>query len=121
MGQDPAQFRSKANPDIERAYFRPRELVTMQQLSGKYHVLHAMADECDHVCFPKPSVPEGCVMEAITNLSKEFSDVLQAATQSIADGSFSANDRKRVQKELSELMASAGQLIPALERTGNGK
>jgi hypothetical protein len=118
MGQDPVQFRSKANPNIDRAYFRPGELVQMQQLENRFGILYAMADECDHVCIPKPTVPEGCVMEAITSLSKEFSDVLQVATQTISDGRFSDNDRKRVQKELTELIASAGRLIPALEHDG---
>lgn len=121
MNEDPVQFRSKANPNIERAYFRPEQLVEMQVKAGRFDILYAMADECDHVCFPKPSVPEGCVMEAITSLSKEFSDVLQVATQAIADGKFTQNERKAVQLELTQLMTSAGQLIPALEHDGKAQ
>lgn len=121
MGVDPAQFRSKANPNIERAYFRPGELVTLQQFSGKHYILHAMADELGEVCLPKVEVSDEDVVKTLARLTKEFSDVLSEATVAMADGTLSKNERKRMQRELTQLMTAAGAVLPALEHAGKSK
>ena len=119
MGQDPVQFRSKANPQIDRAYFRPRELVQMQQLAGRYDILFAMADELGHVVFPKLEFADGDVVAVIQKLTQEFSDVLKETTVAMADGRLSDNERKRLQHELTELMSVAGTVIPTLEKVSD--
>ncbi|HTJ95929.1 MAG TPA: phage regulatory CII family protein [Rhodocyclaceae bacterium] len=122
MNEKPAVFRSKANPNIDTHYFRPRQLVEMQTLSGRRDVLIAMASELNCIVIEQDiaDAPED-VIAAITRLSSEFSDVLKVATDTIKDGDFSANDRKRVQRELIELINCANALLPALEKVKRHK
>lgn len=126
MREKPAVFRSKSNPNVETHYFRPRQLVEMQVLSGRHDVLIAMAAELNCVVIEQDfSEAPADVLAAITRLSSEFGQVLQVATETIKDGDFSANDRKRVQRELIDLMECANALLPALEqvqrRSGSAK
>lgn len=95
MGMSPNTMNHKANPNREDAYFRPRELITLMQLSGDYSILHAASAELGGQ-FVEPknyaNVSDAALLNMFTALmarNGEFADDFQRAWD---DGSLSEKE-----------------------------
>lgn len=67
--------------------------------------------ELGYMALPLPSqVRDDDTTEALTNTCKEFADYLQTVTGSLADNKVTANELRRIRKELAEMVAAAGKL-----------
>lgn len=110
MGIGPAVFRSKLNPNTETHHLTLRESVRLQQLTGRYDVLHAMAAELGHVVIPLPAVPEGEIAHALARTCAEFGEYLGCVEQALRDGVITPNEIKQLEKELTAMIAQAVQM-----------
>jgi len=110
MGIGPAVFRSKLNPTTETHHLTLREAVRLQQLALRYDVLHAMADELGHVAIPLPAVADGEVAHALARTCAEFGEYLGRIDQALRDGEVTPNELKRLEKELTEMIAQAAHM-----------
>lgn len=114
MGIVRAVFNSKLNPNTATHHLTLVEALKMQQLSGRFDVLYAMAEACGFVCLPLPGEVHENVDRDIAALCKEFGDYVSQVSQALDDGRITPNELHRCEKELSEMLAAAQVLQAAL-------
>lgn len=101
-----AVFTGKLSPADKAHVLGLVESVRMQQLAGRFDILYAMAEELDHVCIRKPAFESADVSEATATVCVEFGQFLNEVTETMKDKTVTKNELKRMQKELTELIAS---------------
>ena len=110
MGINRQVFNNKVNPGCATHVLSLNEAVRMQQLTGRYDILYAMADTLGYVCMPAPHVDDADVSAMLAHTCGEFGDYLREVERTMTDGRVTPNEVKRMQKELLELIASANAL-----------
>lgn len=111
MGIGHAVFNSKLNPNTATHHLTLVESVRMQQITGQFEILQAMASELGHVAIPLPTVADGEISRAIAHTCAEFGDYMRQVDTSLLDGHVTANEKKRLEKELTELISAATGLL----------
>lgn len=87
-------------------------------MSKDYRILESFAAKCGRFTLPLPEVlQEGgdCVLARLGDLLREQSHVVHEVTLASADGVYTPNERKRISKEVGHLIATATQLMAALQ------
>jgi len=86
-------------------------------LTGNHNPVHAFCMDHGYMALPLPDqTSDDMTAEALTDTCKEFADYLQSVTAALSDHKVTANELKRVRKELGELVASAGHLEAILAK-----
>lgn len=93
-----------------------RESVAMQEISGDYRILYAMAGALGHVCVSMQFSRAPSTMGDVLRMAKEFGDVLAAVEAAAADGRVSLNEMHECERQFAELVA-AGQTMLGTLRT----
>lgn len=106
----------KLNPNDNANHLTVRDLMALMTLTGDHRALHAMCMELGYMALPLPTsqLGEEAVAEALTDTCKEFADYLQSVTGALSDNKVTANDLRKVRKELGEMVATAGRLEASL-------
>lgn len=79
--------------------------------TNDYRMLHGLAADLDHVCLQVSGLNESdCVMASIADSTRGFGEFLTSVTAAMADGVVTANEQRRIDRELSEMVAAANQL-----------
>ena len=79
MGVSSNTLTHKVNPNNATHHLHPRELLSMQHLSGDATVLHAMAAALGYTCTrATPDQAEGDPVEAFMHLQCTFSDLIRS-------------------------------------------
>ena len=110
MGMNPVVFNSKLNPNTKTHHLSMVEALRMQQLAGRADILHAMAEALGYVAVPLPQVHDDDVAHALAATCAEFGDYLRRVDESMRDGKVTPNEVKRLEKELTEMVAAATHL-----------
>ena len=85
MGVSPNTLTHKANPNNATHHLHPRELVTLQHMSGNAAVLHAMAAALGYTCTPSgPDQAEGDPVEAFMHMQSSFGELVRAIADPLA-------------------------------------
>jgi hypothetical protein len=108
-------LRAKLNPGNDRNHLTLKESVLIQAVSGRCDILHAMANELGHVAIPLPDIKQTNFPNALANACAEFGDYIRRANESMSDGNVTPNEMKRLDKELTEMIATASMLHSILE------
>jgi hypothetical protein len=103
-------FNSKLNPNTTTHHLTLVEALRMQQLSGRYDILQAMADELGHVAVPLPAVDGEELTMAISRTCAEFGQYLKDIDEAWADKKITANEAKRLETDLTRWIAQATHL-----------
>lgn len=88
--------------------------VTITQLTKDHRILEAFAAACGRMTFPLPeTLHEGGnnVLGRLGDLLREQSHVVREVTTAAADNEITLNERKRIVKEVGELIATAVALV----------
>lgn len=101
---------SQVNPNDPTHVLGLVTAVRMQQLAGRYDILYAMAESLDHVCIRKPSMTDIDVSEATATVCVEFGHFIQEVTETMRDKKVTRNELKKMQRELTDLIAAATSL-----------
>ena len=107
---NPSVLAHQLNPNDEANHLTVRTLNRVIALTGDHSPVHAFCIDHGYMALPIPSTSDEIATDAITDTVKEFSDFLQAVTQTLADGKVTKLELRRVRKELSELIAKGGKL-----------
>lgn len=111
---------NKVSLTCDRNHLMLDEAVRIEQASGDFRILYAHADELGHVCIPKPtSISDDDVAHALTRLCAEFGDYLRKVDESLKDERVTPNERRQLEKELAEMIASATHLQAVLAGKGH--
>lgn len=91
--------------------------VDITVLSKDCRILEAFAEQCGRFTLPMPAVlHEGGdhVLARLGDMLREQADVVREVTLAAGDGEYSLNERKRIVKEIGELVAAGSALLAAL-------
>lgn len=114
-----AVFLGKLNPNTTTHHLTLIEALRMQALTGRADILQAMADELGFVCIPKPGVTDEDISHALAHACAEFGGYLKQVDASMRDGVVTANERKRLEHDLTEMIAAATHLQALLSAKTN--
>ena len=99
------------------AKFGLETAVAVTVLSKDYRILEAFAEQCGRFTLPMPAVlQEGGdnVLARLGDMLREQADVVREVTLAAVDGDYTDNERKRIVREISELVAAGSALLTAL-------
>ncbi|MCV2365546.1 hypothetical protein LNV23_19020 [Paucibacter sp. DJ1R-11] len=101
------------NPNISRAKFGLADAVQLQQLTGDYRVLHAMAAELGHLAVPLPAAELGDTPCAslVAKLAQEFAQLMAEVAQDLADSAVDDNELRRLERQSGRLVAEVQALL----------
>lgn len=123
LGMRPAVLRAKCNPNgpANGSTYQLGiiDAQRMQAMAGRYDILHAFADECGHASIPLPDAHGDNLPHALAKTCAEFGDYLREVDQAMSDGRVTPNEIKRLEHELTEMIAAATALQAML--TGKGE
>ena len=117
MGVNPNTFTNKVNPNNTTHHLNPRELVAMQELSGNYAVLHAMAEALGHTCTPAtPDQSGGDPVDTIMHMQSESADFVRAVADAVrgGNGAVTGNQVRRADHHAQEAIAAIGHVMAML-------
>ena len=90
-----------------------RDAVTLSVATGDAQILEAFALEMGRMVVPLVLAEPGTdgVAALTAKLAREFSDLVAELSKDLADGHVSSNERARIEREASELMAALQKLL----------
>ncbi|MFC3336922.1 phage regulatory CII family protein [Paracandidimonas soli] len=84
---------------------------TIMLATGDYRMLHGLAGDLDHVCVRVTGLGDSeCVGKSISETAREFGEFLTAVTVAVADDDVIPNEMRRIDRELTEMIAAANHL-----------
>lgn len=123
LGMRPAVLRAKCNPNgpANGSTYQLGiiDAQRMQAMAGRFDILHAFADECGHACIPLPDAHEDDFMHRLAKTCAEFGDYMREVDRAMSDGRVTPNEVKRLEANLTEMIAAATGLQSML--TGKAK
>lgn len=118
MGVSPNTLTHKANPNNSTHHMHPRELVSMQYMSGDVSVLQSMAHSLRYTCTPIAADQSGGdPVEAFMHMQMALAEFVRAVAdplQSRAPGAVTRNEMRRAEEFAAELQASIGYMLASL-------
>lgn len=79
--------------------------------TGDYRMLHGLAADLDHVCLQVSGLGDSaCMVTSIGETAREFGEFLTSVTTAVSDGEVTPNELRRIDADLTELIAAANQL-----------
>ena len=121
MGVSPSTLTHKANPNNATHHLHPRELVTLQHMSGNAAVLHAMAGALGYaVNAATPDQAGGDPVEATMRLQVAFADLIKAIADPLArckaepGKPVTGNEVRRADYYAQEVHAAIGHVLGTL-------
>jgi hypothetical protein len=94
-----------------------RDSIEMQWQSRDYRILHAMADELQHVCIrATPAHSEGDPIDTLMRLQMAFADYVQSLGEALTHraGGVSRNQMRKAEHHAAEAVASVGHALAML-------
>lgn len=118
MGMSANTLTHKANPNTTTHHMHPRELVSLQHMSGDTTVLQAMADALGKtVMNATPDQYDGDIVQVFMELQVEFAEFVRAVADPLHHGqAVSRNEMRRAQTQAAELHARIGHVLGAMRR-----
>lgn len=118
----PAVLRAKCNPNgpANGSTYQLGiiDAARMQVVAGRFDILHAFADECGFMATPLHDVHGDDLPHALVNAIAEFGDYLREVDCAMKDERVTPNEVKRLEHELTEMMAAAAALQALLTCKG---
>jgi len=115
MGMSQNTLAHKVSLTTGTHHLSPRELVKLQAIAGDARPLQAMAAQLGYLALPVlPEGDGGSSLEDVTRMVREFSELLGAASETMADGAVSLNELRRVEREAGEVMLAINSMLSHL-------
>lgn len=117
MGVSPNTLTHKANPNNATHHLHPRELVTLQHMSGNAAVLHAMAGALGYTCTDaQPDQTGGDVVEAFMHMQRAFADLVCAVADPLAQhgDAVTRNEMRRAEEMAGHMHTAIGHVLASL-------
>lgn len=111
MGMSQHTLAHKVSLTTGTHHLSPSELVKLQAIAVDARPLQAMAAQLGYVALPILPELGGSSLEDVTRVVREFSELLGAATETMADGRVSMNELQRVEREAGETMLAIHTLL----------
>jgi len=114
LGRNAGTFLNQLNPHQDGAKLGLGDAVAMTLASGDFRILHAFADTCGHLAFPKPDfskISDASLLEMILKRDREVGQFAQALSDALESGDISRKEFARIEQEGYEAAAALLELI----------
>jgi hypothetical protein len=97
-----------------------KDAIKITLLAKNFRILYAFADECGHVCFPRPDLAGAVdtttqgVLDRATVVLRETAEAIQAVSLALVDGDVTPNEQLKVERECMEAIAAITDVARAL-------
>lgn len=117
LGISPAVLRGKVNPNDPSHKLTLVEAMRMMHITGDHRILHAMADECGHVCIMLPTTPNSdmALLDSFMGVMKELGEFAEEFRKDWNDGTISHEELDRLKKEFYEMQQAGLELMSRIE------
>ena len=117
MGVSPNTLTHKANPNNATHHLHPRELVTLQHMSGNAAVLHAMASQLGYTCTAAlPDQTGGDVVEAFMHMQRALANLVCAVADPLAQhgDAVTRNEMRRAEAMAGDMHTAIGHVLASM-------
>jgi hypothetical protein len=118
LGMSPAVLRNKANPNAVANIVGLRDVERVMALTENYAVLHALAQNCGHVCIPveaDASASDMAVLEMVTKVWSAGGEVAAEVHATLADGIVEQHEIERVKAAVYRTVQALNAMVGRLE------
>lgn len=120
LGKRRGTIDHEVNPPVgATAKFGLVDAVKVTKYRRDYRILYAFAEECDHICIPRPEPLGGdpsteLILRTATNLSREFAESFEKLHGALADGNVSSADLMAYESEALDVMGALAEVVRAM-------
>lgn len=118
MGIPAGTLSNEVNPEQETHKLGLGRAVAMTVASGDFTILHAFADTCGHLAFPKPdlsNVSDSALLDLFMARDEAAGAFAQAVAAALADGQISHKEFSRIKERAYRHAASVLEIVARLE------
>jgi len=123
MGRNPGTFLNQLNPAQETAKLGLGDAVAMSIAADDYRILHAFADSCGFVAFPKPDlsrISDASLLEMILKRDRAEGEFAEVLARALDNGDVSAGEFVLIEKEAYESAAATLELVERIKGLRRG-
>lgn len=118
IGKNPGTLLNEVSPGQEMHKLGLGTAVAMTVAAGDYRILHAFADTCGHLAFPKPdlsNVSDSALLDLFMARDEAAGAFAQAVAAALADGQISRKEFDRIKERAYRHAASVLEIVARLE------
>lgn len=106
------------NPDYRALQFQFRHAAPLMNAAGNYELLHWLARQCQHACFPLPTAhpDQQEIFGHAAHLVKETGDVLTDLHAALQDQTITPDEAGRIVAQCHEAISALGTVAEAVTR-----
>lgn len=107
-----------ANPSERDLQFQFRHAAPLMNAAGNYELLHWLARQCQHACFPLPTAhpDQQEIFGHAAHLVKETGDVLTDLHAALQDQTITPDEAGRIVAQCHEAISALGAVAEAVTR-----
>lgn len=107
----------KVSPTYPTAHVSPEEMLDIMEVTGDHGAMHALAGHLGYVLLPAPQCADGSEpIAALAETVREFGEFVANASQALADGRVTDNERQRIEREGADALAAIERLMALAQR-----
>lgn len=117
MGCSSNTLNHKVSTTNDTHHLTVAEFNKLLDFTGNYAPLHALNLQHHHVAhaLPADTLGDDNLTQAAARACKEFGEFLTAVNSAVADHRVTTNERRRIERELGQMIAAAGQLLACVQ------
>lgn len=123
MGIASGTLNNEVNPDQETHKLGLGRSVAMTVAAADFLILHAFADTCGHLAFPKPDlscVSDAALLDLYLARDEAAGEFAAAVSAALADGCISKAELERIRERAYRHAASVLEIVERLEGLRDG-
>lgn len=111
MGISANTLQHKVSLTNDTHLMSPRQLVSIQEVTGDARILHAMAGALGYACVSLHVDGEASTLEQVMHMAQEFGEVLGSVNGAVADGRVTPNEMLECERQAAELIAALNGVL----------
>nr|VFK14957.1 MAG: hypothetical protein BECKLFY1418C_GA0070996_10127 [Candidatus Kentron sp. LFY] len=118
MSVHPGTFRNKVDPSCPNHIPNINEIRAMMLMSGDCRILHALASDVNHACFPLPNIrfpSDTDLIEAWASWQGEVAETVQQVKRAIAERCITQAEIRDIDQELQKDFAHGMAMLEVLK------
>jgi len=106
---------NKLNPNCTTHRLTLDEAMHIMVITNDHRIFTAMSSELGYMVTPLAMSSDESVVQSLTHTIAEFGEMINAVSDSLKDNRITPLERRRINKELCDLMSEAGRLSTLIE------
>lgn len=123
MGLNPGTFLNRVNPEQDTHSLPIGMAVAMTLAANDFRILHAFADTCGHLAFPKPDyscVSDSSLLDMVLQRDVQMGALSSVIASAIEDGSINPVEMGRIAEAAYDVVSCTLELVERLKGLRSG-